>query len=95
MDVAKEFKAVNFGIKMKVRDMALDAEARIYGMDPIGYRVAVLRAQELTAAEEYRVAGERARSAMQQVGESYGRMYRAIQDMANDFAAGFQRALGQ
>ena len=95
MDVARELKSVRYRVALQVRGMALEAEARIYGMEPHAYVEAVLYAQHLTTKEEIRVAGEQARSALQSAGEAYGNMVKAIQEMVTDFGTGFQRALGQ
>ena len=51
MDVEQELKAVNFKVKLRARRMALEAEARIYGVDPDRYVAWALWAQEITAAQ--------------------------------------------
>lgn len=95
MDVSREFKEINYRIKLQVRGQALAAEARIYGMDPVEYVEWVLHAQKLDAAWEAARQAKQTASAMEEVGRAYGQMYRALQEAAESFARGFQQALGR
>lgn len=90
MDVAKEFAAVNYRIKLRARRMALEAEARIYDMEPDRYIELVLYSQELSAAERSRAAAAQAMDGMERVGYAYGQLAKTVREMAAALSRGFQ-----
>ena len=88
MDVAKEFKEVDFRIKMDIRRKALIAEAKIYDMTPEDYaaKLDAERAAETAAAYK---------DAAYQVGVLFGTMQRSLQEAAESLAAGIRAAFGR
>ncbi|QYW01504.1 hypothetical protein SEA_STORMBREAKER8_42 [Microbacterium phage Stormbreaker8] len=88
MDIDKEFAAVDFKIKMLIRKRALEAEARIYGMEPREYAAKLDReAREKAIA----TAVEQSRA----VGRAYGEMARSLSDAITHIAEGFREAFGR
>lgn len=89
MDVAEEFRAVNYKIKLQARRSAIIAEAKMYNMTLEEY-IEKLNA-ESKAAHERRMA--EASDAAREGYESMGRMLRGINDAfisaAESFAKGW------
>lgn len=95
MDVAEELRGVEYRVKLKVRGMALAAEARVYGMDPVEYTEYVLLAQKIDAELAFAERAQEVRNGFEAIGEAYGAMYRSLREGMESFARGFQRAVGQ
>lgn len=88
MDVAKEFKAVDFKIKMQIRRQALEALARIEGIPVEEYIERELAEQREAVATAYR-------DNAYQVGYMFGTMQRALNEAVEGMAAGIRAALGR
>lgn len=88
MDVAKEFKEVNFRIKMDVRRKALEATAKIYGMTAEEYAAKVL-------AEEHAATLQAAHDGAFQLGLVMGNLARAWNESMEQVAAGIRAAMGK
>jgi predicted HAD superfamily Cof-like phosphohydrolase len=88
MDVAREFKEIDFNIKMQIRRQALEATAKIYNMTPAEY------AAKLDAERAAEVAAAYADSAYQ-FGVMVGNRQRAWNEAAESMARGIRAALGR
>lgn len=88
MDVAKEFKEVDFRVKMNIRRNALIAEAKIYDMTPEDYAAQLDEAQRLATLQAYRTSAY-------QFGLAVGELQRIWAESVEQVAAGIRAALGR
>ncbi|QKN87861.1 hypothetical protein SEA_DOTHRAKI_43 [Microbacterium phage Dothraki] len=93
MDIDKEFREVDFKIKMLIRKRALEAEARIYGMTSLAYAEMLdQQAKEESLRQQQEAAAEAAAQAARNIGRAYGEMARALSEAAENIAIGFREA---
>lgn len=88
MDVAREFREVNFKIKMQIRRDALIATAKIYNMTPEAYAAKL-------DAEQAEATLKATRDASYNMGLMIGNLQRAWQESVEQVAAGIKAAMGR
>ncbi|QBZ72267.1 hypothetical protein SEA_RIYHIL_43 [Microbacterium phage Riyhil] len=95
MDIDKEFREVDFKIKMLIRKRALEAEARIYGMTPLAYAEMLDQQAKEERLRQQEAAAEAAAQTARNIGKAYGEMARALSDAVENIAIGFREAFNR
>lgn len=95
MDIDKEFREVDFKIKMLIRKRALEAEARIYGMTPLAYAEMLDQQAKEERQRQQQAAMQVAAEGARNVGRAYGEMARALQEAVENIAIGFREAFNR
>jgi hypothetical protein len=86
MDVAREFKEIDFKIKMQIRRQALEATAKIYDMTPAEYAAKLDAEQAAATIQAYS-------DSAYQFGLMVGNLQRAWNEAAESMARGIRAAL--
>ncbi|QHB47273.1 hypothetical protein SEA_IOANNES_43 [Microbacterium phage Ioannes] len=92
MDIDKEFREVDFKIKMLIRKRALEAEARVYGMTPLAYAEMLDQQAREERLRQQEAAAVAAAQTARNIGRAYGEMARALSEAAENIAIGFREA---